>query len=179
MPAQASGIRRTHHTADTDLVATRVLIALLGLALIGVAFAACRGVSPTVGEPFFDSHPRLKTSQRLFTPIAMALVGVGVLVAALAQILCTVSLSVVVNADHETISEVADRRQWILNVRENPKQAMEADLSVAVVGLVVVFMGGLISVAGVHPRWQSVNNNSPAPVLGALIVFTMNKGVSG
>jgi len=48
---------------------------------------------------------------------------------------------------------------------------MEADLSVSVVGLVIVFMGGLISVAGVHPRFQTVSNNSPAPVFGALIVF--------
>ena len=78
-----------------------------------------------------------------------------------------------------TQSDVADRRQWIQNVRENPRQAMEADLSVAVVGLVVAFMGGLISVAGVHPRWQSVNNNSPAPVLGALIVFAGHFVVAG
>jgi hypothetical protein len=66
---------------------------------------------------------------------------------------------------------VANQRQWVEKVRDNPKQAMEADFSVAVVGLVIVFMGGLISVAGVHPAFQTVSNDSPAPVFGALIVF--------
>jgi hypothetical protein len=46
---------------------------------------------------------------------------------------------------------------------------MEADLGLAVVGLVVFVMGGLVAVAGVHPRWQNVHNSSPAPLLGNII----------
>jgi hypothetical protein len=64
-------------------MASKLLLALLGVALVGAAIAAYRWVSPTVGGPFFDRHPNLKAFQRLFTPIAMALVGVGVIVAAL------------------------------------------------------------------------------------------------
>jgi len=64
-------------------MASRLSIALLGLALIGAAFAANRWVSPTVGGPFLDRHPNLRTAQRLFTSIAMGLVGAGVVVAAL------------------------------------------------------------------------------------------------
>jgi hypothetical protein len=64
-------------------MASTLLSALLGIALVGAAFAAYRWVSPTVGGPFFDRHPSIRGFQRLFTPIAMALVGVGVIVAAL------------------------------------------------------------------------------------------------
>jgi len=62
-----------------------------------------------------------------------------------------------------------DRKAWVMRVRTNPKEAMEADLGIAVVGLVIFVMGGLVAVAGVHPRWQNVHNSSPAPLLGNFI----------
>jgi hypothetical protein len=61
------------------------------------------------------------------------------------------------------------RRAWVTKVRTNPKEAMEADLGVAGVGLFIFVMGGLVAVAGVHPRWQNVHNSSPAPLLGNVI----------
>ena len=80
---ESSGFQRIHDGADSDLMASTLLPALLGVALVGAAFAAYTWVSPTVGGPFFDRHPSLKAFQRLFMPIAMGLVGVGVTVAAL------------------------------------------------------------------------------------------------
>jgi hypothetical protein len=47
---------------------------------------------------------------------------------------------------------------------------MEGDLIIAAGGFFVVLMGGLIAVAGVHRAWQPVQDNSPAPVLGTVIV---------
>ena len=46
---------------------------------------------------------------------------------------------------------------------------MEKDLGLALIGLVVFVVGGLIAVAGVHPNWQNVHNSSPAPLLGNII----------
>lgn len=60
--------------------------------------------------------------------------------------------------------------EWVKKVREDPKGAMEADLVIAAGGLIIIFFGGLVAVAGVHPRWQSIQNNSPAPILGTIIV---------
>jgi hypothetical protein len=48
---------------------------------------------------------------------------------------------------------------------------MEGDLIIAAGGLIVVFMGGLVAVAGVHRSWQPIQDNSPAPVLGTIIVI--------
>ena len=56
---------------------------LLGLVLIGVALVEHRWVSPTVGGQFFDRHPNLRTFQRLFAPISIALLGSALLVLAL------------------------------------------------------------------------------------------------
>jgi len=53
--------------------------------------------------------------------------------------------------------------------RNDPKGAMEEDLVVAVFGLVVIVCGGLVAVAGVHPKWQNIHDNSPAPLLGNII----------
>jgi hypothetical protein len=60
-----------------------VVPVLLGLALIGLSVVAYRRISPTVGGEFFERHQNLKTFQRLFAPVAMAVVGVGVVIAAL------------------------------------------------------------------------------------------------
>jgi hypothetical protein len=46
---------------------------------------------------------------------------------------------------------------------------MEGDLIIAAVGLVIIAMGGLIAVAGVHYRVQSIHDNAPAPVAGNII----------
>jgi hypothetical protein len=57
----------------------------------------------------------------------------------------------------------------VAKARNEPKETMEADLVVAAVGLIIIASGGLVAVAGVHPRWQSIHNNSPAPLLGNII----------
>ena len=54
-----------------------------------------------------------------------------------------------------------ERGEWLAKARSDPKGAMEADLIVAAVGVFIIVMGGLVAVAGVHPRWQSIQNNSP------------------
>lgn len=64
----------------------------------------------------------------------------------------------------------ADRRRWIAKVRANPKGALEADLVVATIGLIVAVMGGLISAAGIHPAWQNIHNNAPTPVFGSIVL---------
>ena len=48
---------------------------------------------------------------------------------------------------------------------------MEGDLTIAAGGLIVVVMGGLIAVAGVHRAVRPIQDNSPAPVLGTVIVI--------
>ena len=53
--------------------------------------------------------------------------------------------------------------EWGKQVREDPKGAMEADP-------VIVVAGGLIAVAGIRPKWQPIQDNSSAPVLGTTIV---------
>jgi hypothetical protein len=53
--------------------------------------------------------------------------------------------------------------------RDDPKEAMEGDLVVAVVGVIVIVCGGLVAVAGAHPKWQNIHDNSPAPLLGNII----------
>ena len=62
---------------------TRLTPALLGIALIVLDLVAYRFVSPTVGGPFFERHPTLRSMQRTVPPLLIALVGLGVLVAAL------------------------------------------------------------------------------------------------
>ena len=64
-----------------------------------------------------------------------------------------------------------ERGEWLAKARSDPKGAMEADLIVAAVGVFIIVMGGLVAVAGVHPRWQSIQNNSPAPLLGNIIAI--------
>jgi hypothetical protein len=61
------------------------------------------------------------------------------------------------------------RKAWIAEVRNNPKKAMEADLGVAVGGFAVFVFGGVVAVAGFHPKWQSIHDNSTAPLLGNII----------
>jgi hypothetical protein len=61
------------------------------------------------------------------------------------------------------------RKAWIAEVRNNPKKAMEADLGVAVAGLGIFVVGGVLAVAGFHPGWQNIHDNSPAPLLGNIV----------
>src|SRR5580704_17568341 len=61
------------------------------------------------------------------------------------------------------------RQAWVAKARIEPKETMEADLVIAAVGLIVIVLGGLVAVAGVHPKWQSIHNNSPAPLLGNIM----------
>jgi hypothetical protein len=62
-----------------------------------------------------------------------------------------------------------DRKAWIAEIRSNPKQAMEADLGVAGAGLAIFVFGGVVAVAGYHPKWQNIHSNAPAPLLGNII----------
>jgi hypothetical protein len=59
--------------------------------------------------------------------------------------------------------------EWVSKVRSDPKEHMEADLSIAAVGLVVVVLGGILAVAGFHPRVQSIHDNTPAPLAGNIV----------
>ena len=61
-------------------------------------------------------------------------------------------------------------------VRADPKGAMEADLILAVVGLIIIVMGGLVAVAGVHRKWSTDNAGNPVlgdivAALGALVIL--------
>jgi hypothetical protein len=42
--------------------------------------------------------------------------------------------------------------KWVSTVRGDPKGQMEGDLVIAVVGLVIIALGGIVAVAGIHPR---------------------------
>ena len=55
------------------------------------------------------------------------------------------------------------------SVRKNPKLALELDLTIGVVGLVIAFIGGAITLQGVHSRWSS--STAPNPALGALVFW--------
>lgn len=46
---------------------------------------------------------------------------------------------------------------------------MEQDLGVAAVGLVIFVFGGIVAVAGYHPKWQNIHSNAPAPLIGNII----------
>lgn len=59
------------------------------------------------------------------------------------------------------------RDEWVARVRADPKGAMEADLILSVVGLVIIVMGGLVAVAGVHRKWST--DNAGNPVLGNIV----------
>jgi hypothetical protein len=63
---------------------SRVVTGLLGLALVGLAAISYKWVSPTIGGPWFDRHPNLKSFQRLVPPALIAIVGLGVVAFALA-----------------------------------------------------------------------------------------------
>jgi hypothetical protein len=66
---------------------------------------------------------------------------------------------------------VERQRDWVTKIRTDPKGAMEADLYVCGFGLVIAVLGGLFSVTGYHPAWQSIHDNTPAPTAGSLIVI--------
>jgi uncharacterized membrane protein YidH (DUF202 family) len=53
--------------------------------------------------------------------------------------------------------------------RNDPKGSMEEDLVVAVIGFVIIVMGGLVAAAGFHPRVQNIHDNSPAPLVGNIV----------
>jgi hypothetical protein len=59
------------------------------------------------------------------------------------------------------------RGDWVARVRADPKGALEADLVIAVAGVVIIVMGGLVAVAGVHNRGST--DNAGNPVLGNII----------
>jgi heme/copper-type cytochrome/quinol oxidase subunit 1 len=64
-------------------------------------------------------------------------------------------------------SLVMRRGEWATRVRSDPKGAMEADLIIAVVGVLIIVMGGLVTVAGVHRKWST--DNAGNPVLGNIV----------
>ena len=53
---------------------------------------------------------------------------------------------------------------WLENTRQNPREALEAELSVMVAGLVIVFVGGSATFAGFVNRGGAT---SPQPLAGA------------
>jgi hypothetical protein len=57
--------------------------------------------------------------------------------------------------------------EWITRVRADPKGAMEADLVIAVAGLIIIVVGGLVAVAGVHGKVSTEDAGNP--VLGNII----------
>jgi hypothetical protein len=59
--------------------------------------------------------------------------------------------------------------KWVSTVRGDPKGQMEGDLVIAVVGLVIIVLGGIVAVAGIHPRGQSIHDNAPSPLAGNII----------
>jgi hypothetical protein len=68
------------------------------------------------------------------------------------------------------------RGEWVTRVRADPKGAMEADLILAVVGVIIIVMGGLVAVAGVHRKWSTDNAGNPVlgnivAALGALVIL--------
>jgi hypothetical protein len=59
------------------------------------------------------------------------------------------------------------RGEWVARVRADPKTSMEADLVIAVGGVITIVVGGLVAVAGVHSRAST--DNAGNPVLGNII----------
>jgi len=58
---------------------------------------------------------------------------------------------------------------WKNNVRRSPRQAFEASLTFAVIGFVIVAIGGIGINAGYHPREST--STSPAPVAGTIVAM--------
>lgn len=55
---------------------------------------------------------------------------------------------------------------WLENTRKNPRQALEAELSVMVAGLVIAFVGGSATFAGFVNRGGATN---PQPLWGTVV----------
>ncbi len=55
---------------------------------------------------------------------------------------------------------------WLENTRQNPREALEAELSVMVAGLVIAFVGGSATFAGFVNRGGAT---SPQPLWGTVI----------
>jgi hypothetical protein len=68
---------------------------------------------------------------------------------------------------------VMRRGEWVSGVRADPKGQLECDLAVAIAGMVIIALGGIVAVAGLHPRIQSIHDNSPAPLLGNVVAALM------
>ncbi len=84
------------------------------------------------------------------------------------------------NEQPEQYRDGRGRKAWIAEVRNNPKKAMEADLGVAVAGLGIFVVGGVVAVAGFHPWWQNIHDNSPTPLLGNIVaVFGLLVAAAG
>ncbi len=57
--------------------------------------------------------------------------------------------------------------EWLSAMRRDPKGRMEADLILAVVGVVIIAFGGLGTVAGFHARGSS--NRLGSPLVGTIL----------
>ena len=57
---------------------------------------------------------------------------------------------------------------WLTRMRADPKGQMEGDLAIAVAGLIIIALGGIVAVAGLHPRTQ-IHDNAPNPTAGNII----------
>jgi hypothetical protein len=55
-------------------------------------------------------------------------------------------------------------------VRENPKQAFQGDLIIAVAGLVIVFIGSMVAAGGLYGNSRT-NPSGPHPLVGTVILF--------
>jgi hypothetical protein len=61
------------------------------------------------------------------------------------------------------------RGEWVSKVRSDPKGHMEADLSIAGAGLLIIVVGGVVAVAGFHSKVQPIQDNTPAPLAGTIV----------
>ena len=59
---------------------------------------------------------------------------------------------------------------WKENVRRHPREALEADLVFAVIGFVIVAVGGIGINAGFHPRGSM--STAPAPLAGTVVAVS-------
>jgi hypothetical protein len=60
--------------------------------------------------------------------------------------------------------------------RENPKSALEGDLAIAALGLVIVVFGSLVVAGGLYGGSNPSAPSSPHPLLGT-IIFVVGAGV--
>ena len=77
--------RRRADDKWVDAAMSGLFPGVCGLVLIGLALVSFWWISPTVRGQFFDSHPILRSAQRISPPAPIALVGMGLVAFALTR----------------------------------------------------------------------------------------------